>query len=343
MRFACTMVVAFANHVAVVHNHGSNERIGVRKALGLSGQFERTAHEGLVVLVLHLAKVLRYLWAVTWRELQHSFLEARNRFAAEEARAHWRRWVEFHAQRSAGMIALDGNLPAADHVLERWNRDAEELRTSKPIQYILGFEHFDGLRIQVSPAVLIPRPETEELVQLAAERAPRGGSVLDLGTGSGCIPLALSKRRPDLRVRGLDVSSEALNVARRNAAELELNVEWMLGDLNDDAPDGLKADVVLSNPPYVGANEQLEPEVVDFEPALALFAPAEDILFFYRRVLDWADQVGAKQLGLECHSAHAQATAERAQSQGWTTELLRDQFGAPRWVWGTKPEPKPYL
>ena len=337
------MVVAFANHVAVVHNHGSDEWIGERKALGLSGQFERTAHEGLVVLVLHLAKVLRYLWAVTWRELQHSFLEARNRFAAEEARAHWRRWVEFHAQRSAGIIALDGNLPAADHVLERWNRDAEELRTSKPIQYILGFEHFDGLRIQVSPAVLIPRPETEELVQLAAERAPRGGIVLDLGTGSGCIPLALTKRRPDLHARGLDVSSAALDVASRNAAELELNVEWMLGDLNGDAPDGLKADVVLSNPPYVGANEQLEPEVADFEPALALFAPAEDILFFYRRVLDWADQVGANQLGLECHSAHAQATAERAQSQGWTTELLRDQFGAPRWVWGTKPEPKPYL
>ena len=191
--------------------------------------------------------------------------------------------------------------------------------------------------------MLIPRPETEELVQLAAERAPRGGIVLDLGTGSGCIPLALTKRRPDLHARGLDVSSAALDVASRNAAELELNVEWMLGDLNGDAPDGLKADVVLSNPPYVGANEQLEPEVADFEPALALFAPAEDILFFYRRVLDWADQVGANQLGLECHSAHAQATAERAQSQGWTTELLRDQFGAPRWVWGTKPEPKPYL
>ena len=294
-------------------------------------------------MVLHLAKVLRYLWAVTWRELQHAFIEARNRFAAEEARAHWRRWVEFHAQRSAGMITLDGNLPAAAHVLERWSLDTEDLRTSKPIQYILGFEHFDGLSIHVSPAVLIPRPETEELVQLAAERAPRGSSVLDLGTGSGCIPLALKKRRADLYVIGLDVSSEALEVARRNAAELEISAEWMFGDLNDDAPGGLKADVVLSNPPYVGANEQLEPEVADFEPALALFAPAEDILFFYRRVLHWAEQVGAKQLGLECHSAHAQATSELAKSQGWTAELLRDQFGAPRWVWGTKPEVKPYL
>jgi release factor glutamine methyltransferase len=132
-------------------------------------------------------------------------------------------------------------------------------------------------------------------------------------------------------------------VARRNAAELEIIAEWMFGDLNEDPPVGLTADLVLSNPPYVGAGEQLEPEVAEFEPALALYAPDEDILFFYRRVLLWADRAGAKQLGLECHSSHAQATAELAQTRGWTVELLRDQFGAPRWVWGTKPEPKPYL
>jgi len=293
--------------------------------------------------VLHLAKVLRYLWVVTWRELQHAFLEARNRFAAEESRAQWRRWVEHHAQRSAGIITLDGNLPASAHVLERWNHDCEDLRTSKPIQYILGFEYFDGLRIRVSSEVLIPRPETEELVQLAAERAPQGSSVLDLGTGSGCIPLALKKRRPDLLVQGLDVSLEALEVARHNASELEISAEWMFGDLNEDPPVGLTADVVLSNPPYVGAGEQLEPEVAQFEPALALFAPAQDILFFYRRVLDWADQLKAKHLGLECHALHAHATAKLAQSQGWKVEVLRDQFGAERWVWGTKPEPKPYL
>lgn len=294
-------------------------------------------------MVLHPAKVLRYLWAVTWRELQHAFLEARNRFAAEEARAHWRRWIEFHAHRSAGIIALDGHLPASTQVLEAWGRDMASLHTSKPIQYILGMEHFDGLEIQVSPAVLIPRPETEELVQFAAERAPHAGMVIDLGTGSGCIPLALKKRRPDLRAVGLDVSPEALEVARRNSTALQLEVEWIFGDLNAAAPADLRADVVLSNPPYIGASEQLEPEVADFEPALALFAPAEDVLYFYRRVLNWAEHLGAKQLGLECHSAHAQATGDLAKSFGWTVEVLRDQFGAERWVWGTKPEAKPYL
>lgn len=294
-------------------------------------------------MVLHPAKVQRYLWAVTWRELQHAFLEARNRFAADEARAHWRRWIEFHAQRSAGIIALDGHLPASAPVLASWNRDKNALHTSKPIQYILGVEHFDGLEIQVSPAVLIPRPETEELVQFAAERAPHDGIVIDLGTGSGCIPLALKKRRPDLRAMGLDVSPEALEVARRNAHALDLQVEWMLGDLNADGPEDLVVDVVLSNPPYVAASERLEPEVADYEPALALFAPAEDVLHFYRRVLVWAERIGAKQLGFECHSAHAQATGELAQTFGWTVEVLRDQFGAERWVWGTKPETKPYL
>lgn len=294
-------------------------------------------------MVLHPAKVLRYLWVVTWRELQHSFLEARNRFAADEARAHWRRWIEFHAKRSAGIIALDGHLPASTQVLAAWGRDMAALHTSKPIQYILGLEHFDGLEIQVSPAVLIPRPETEELVQLAAERAPTAGIVIDLGTGSGCIPLALKKRRPDLRAMGLDVSPEALEVARRNASALELQVEWIFGDLNADSPANLRVDVVLSNPPYVAVSDGLEPEVVDYEPTLALFAPAEDVLHFYRRVLNWAEQLGAKQLGFECHSAHAQATGDLTRSFGWTVEVLRDQFGAERWVWATKPEAKPYL
>jgi release factor glutamine methyltransferase len=337
------MVVPLANYLATVNEDGAHERIGMRKSHSHSGQVKGSSHEYRVLFVLHLAKVLRYLWVVTWRELQHAFLEARNRFSAEEARAQWRRWIAHHSGRSAGMLSLDGHLPADTSVLTRWNDDEVDLRTAKPIQYILGFEQFDGLDFTVNSGVLIPRPETEELVQLAASRTPNGARVLDLGTGSGCIALALKNRRHDLDVVGLDLSSEALEVARFNAAALRIDVEMLQGDLVQNPPAELRADVILSNPPYIAAHESIEPEVRDFEPSIALFAPDEDVLFFYRRVLYWANSVGAKQLGLECHAIHAQSTADLVRSAGWNAELLRDQFGAERWVWGTKPDAKPYL
>jgi release factor glutamine methyltransferase len=101
-------------------------------------------------------------------------------------------------------------------------------------------------------------------------------------------------------------------------------------------PEELKVDVVLSNPPYVTPEDPLEPEVRDFEPALALFAPPGDPLYFYRRILEWADRLEARQLGLECHRAHAEATAQLAREFGWDSTASVDQFGAPRWVWGLK-------
>lgn len=241
------------------------------------------------------------------------------------------------------MITLDAQRSVPREIHKKWEREREDLDSNKPIQYILGHCYFDGLRIDVNSKVLIPRPETEELVHQAARLAPRKARVIDLGTGSGCIALALKNRRPDLDVVGVDVCSGALDVARQNAATLGLDVDFVIADLHQEPHKELHADLVLSNPPYVGADEFLEPEVADYEPSIALFAPEDDILYFYRRVLHWAGKMGATQIGLECHSKYAIATAELAKDCNWQVHALKDQFGSDRWVLGTKPKTKPYL
>lgn len=284
----------------------------------------------------HSAKVLRYLCCVTWRELQQAFEQVRGHFGPSEAKAQWRRWIEARTGKRYAEIALAGGEPATPEVLKAFDADLADLRSYRPVQQILGFAYFDDRKFHVNSNVLIPRPETEELVAEAARRAPQGARVLDLGTGSGCIPVALKLRRPDLQILGLDCSESALEVARQNGTEHSAAVTWLLGDLHQSPPEELKVDVVLSNPPYVTPEDPLEPEVRDFEPALALFAPPGDPLYFYRRILEWADRLEARQLGLECHRAHAEATAQLAREFGWDSTASVDQFGAPRWVWGLK-------
>jgi release factor glutamine methyltransferase len=206
-----------------------------------------------------------------------------------------------------------------------------------PIQQIIGFEYFDGLKIQINGHVLIPRPETQELVALAADRIPKNASVLDLGTGSGCIALALKNRRPDLSITGIDYSPLAIEVAAQNAGILGLDLCFFEADLRDEPSDGLLADAILCNPPYISPEEYLEPEVVEFEPSMALYAPSGDSLFYYRRALAWAQVLGANQIGFECHRERVGDVAELAQSAGYQTQEMQDQFAAPRWVWAQKP------
>ena len=234
------------------------------------------------------------------------------------------------------MIALQPGDSVPPEAQQALAQDLAALSTRMPIQQILEFEYFDGHRFYVNSNVLIPRPETEELVLEAARALPVNANVLDLGTGSGCIPVALKLRRPDMKLTGVDCSESALAVARQNASQLHAAVDWIHGDLHGEPPFGMRADAVLSNPPYVTPEDPLEPEVRDYEPALALFAPHGDPLYFYRRVLHWADRVQAVQLGLECHRDYASAVAELARESGWHSTMAADQFGAPRWVWGLK-------
>ena len=284
-----------------------------------------------------MAKVLRYLWRVTWRELQQAFLLARSHFQDSEASAQWRLWVDVQSGLSPGRLFLDAEQPASDDLVQAFTAHNSALNSAMPIQQIIGFEYFDGLKIQINSHVLIPRPETQELVALAADLIPKAARVLDLGTGSGCIALALKNRRPDLSITGIDSSPLAIEVAAQNAGMLGLDLRFFEADLRNEPSDGLVAEAILCNPPYISPEEYLEPEVVEFEPSMALFAPSGDPLFYYRRALAWAQVLGANQVGFECHRDRVGDVAELAQLAGYQTQEMKDQFAAPRWVWAQKP------
>ncbi|NVO83965.1 peptide chain release factor N(5)-glutamine methyltransferase [Hymenobacter terrestris] len=213
----------------------------------------------------------------------------------------------------------------------------------EPLQYVLGVAHFAGLELDVTPATLIPRPETEELVELIAreQRGRSGLRVLDVGTGSGCIPLALAARLPGARFTAVDVSAEALAVARRNAARYGVAVDFQQVDIlaavpRLDAP----LDVLVSNPPYVLENERtlMRPNVLTYEPATALFVPDHDPLLFYRRIAELGRELLAAGgvLYFEINEQFAPETEELLRGLGYSAVgSHEDIFGRPRLVRGT--------
>jgi release factor glutamine methyltransferase len=199
-------------------------------------------------------------------------------------------------------------------------------REREPVAYILGRKGFRHLELAVDARVLIPRPETELLVEVAVELVPKGARVVDVGTGSGAVALALAHERPDLRVTGSDVSPGALAVAGANAERLGLEVAFLTADL---VPDG-EWDAVLSNPPYVRDDERLAPEIERYEPPGALRAGPEglDVL---RRVA----AARAPLLALEVGAGQAAAVAGAMRAEGFArSEPRRDLAGIERVVVG---------
>lgn len=163
----------------------------------------------------------------------------------------------------------------------------QRLSRFEPLQYIEGRTLFLGREFWVAPGVLIPRPETEELVELMLKEIPADARILDVGTGSGCIAISLAKELPDALVTAWDVSPEALSVARVNARKLQADVRFVECDVLACQVDEVGLyDVIVSNPPYVTEAEKadMEPNVLQWEPSLALFVPDDDPLRFYRRI-----------------------------------------------------------
>jgi len=185
-------------------------------------------------------------------------------------------------------LALRGNEPVDEALMTGIQQDMQKLVEGCPVQYVLGETEFYGLPFRVSPAVLIPRPETEELVQRIVQRYERKPiRIWDVGTGSGCIAVSLAKMLPDAEVFATDISEEALAVARENAELNRVGVTFVRHDMADveNLPFGeTRFDVIVSNPPYIPASDRtaMHKNVVNFEPETALFVPDDDKLWCYR-------------------------------------------------------------
>ncbi|XWN35190.1 MAG: peptide chain release factor N(5)-glutamine methyltransferase [Roseivirga sp.] len=216
----------------------------------------------------------------------------------------------------------------------------QRLKQHEPIQYVLGEAPFLGRNFQVSPAVLIPRPETEEMVQcILQENSQVGLQVLDIGTGSGCIAITLQQELQQATVHALDIDPEALNVAQANAQKLGASLRWLQADILQDALPDRQWDIIVSNPPYVRRAEQSRMQrcVLDYEPERALFVPDEQPLLFYERIAALAPQhlVPGGRLYLEINEAFGTAIAHLLTEAGFqAVRTWQDLHGRGRWVSG---------
>lgn len=216
------------------------------------------------------------------------------------------------------------------------------LKQGEPIQYITGMTEFAGLPFSVNPSTLIPRPETEELVQWIKERVPCKARILDIGTGSGCIAVSLAHFFPDSLVTAIDLSETALEVARHNALLNGARVVFKKADIfRYEKEEWDKYDLIVSNPPYVRLSEKssMQRQVVDFEPSQALFVSDEDPLIYYRKIAEF----GCRQLrpgGLlffEINEALGAETVALLGESGYSDlELKKDIFDKERFVKGKK-------
>jgi release factor glutamine methyltransferase len=194
-------------------------------------------------------------------------------------------------------LVLRGNEPMDESLMADIQRDIEKLAQGCPVQYVLGETEFYGLPFKVSPAVLIPRQETEELVQrIVQQYVGKHVRIWDVGTGSGCIAVSLAKLLPDAEIFATDISEEALAVACQNAELNRVEVTFARHDMTDaeHLPFGdTRFDVIVSNPPYIPASDRatMHRNVTDYEPSLALFVPDDDKLWCYRALACLAQRV----------------------------------------------------
>lgn len=227
-------------------------------------------------------------------------------------------------------ITVNGNL---DEIIDRLNQ-------FEPLQYVLGESHFYGRRFIVTPAVLIPRPETELLVQHVKEEAVPGTRMLDIGTGSGCIAVTLALEIPGSEIFAVDISSDAVAVAQENAKQLGAVVHFQQADIFKGLPAYPPLDFVVSNPPYITADEKhsMTRQVVDYEPSGALFVPGHDPLLYYREIARLSKRLlktGGK-VAVEINERFGNEVAALFKLTGYgSVSVYSDLDGKPRIVMAT--------
>lgn len=220
------------------------------------------------------------------------------------------------------------------------------LKNGHPLQYIIGETEFSGLKFSLNTSTLIPRPETEELVLLAAERLDAGKKVLDIGTGSGCIAISLAAACADAEVTGVDISPEAVEIARTNALRNGVNTEFLVRDiLHFETETWPSYHLIVSNPPYVRECEkqEMQRQVLEHEPHRALFVPDSDPLLFYRRIAEFGCRylLPGGYLYLEINEALGNETAALLEKYNYRqVQVLKDLFGKDRFISAQAPTSK---
>ena len=279
-------------------------------------------------------------------QLKIKFLNLlKDEYPAQEVSSFFNLLIESYL----GMNRLDFALKQGKELTleekEKFESAIHRLSLHEPIQYIIGETEFFGLKFKVNKNVLIPRPETEELVQwilddVGESKTPSNLKILDIGTGSGCIAISLAKNLPNAEVFALDISEKALKTARENATLNKVNVNFIQADiLNLEALTG-KFDIIVSNPPYVREMEKVEMHlnVLENEPDLALYVKDIDPLIFYGIIAKLA-QAGPQKNGdlyFEINQYLAKETEEILKNFGFKTELKKDIFGNYRMLRGRR-------
>ena len=282
---------------------------------------------------------------MTLGELQKIFREKlKSLYDTREANAITKLVVEKVQDVASLKIAFEKFRLLTANQQEHMNQVLERLMGHEPVQYILGEADFYGLKLKVNPNVLIPRPETEELVEWILEdhlNYDEKLKLLDIGTGTGCIAIALSKNRPSAVVTAVDISEEALKVAAENNMLNGGHVQFLKLDILNSDIKGNDYDIIVSNPPYVLEVERntLAYNVLNFEPHLALFTPTDDGLIFYRTIIDKAQEVLKRggQLYFEINPERIVEITQLFNNAGYKrVEVKKDLSGKERMVRGER-------
>nr|WP_299068862.1 peptide chain release factor N(5)-glutamine methyltransferase [uncultured Allomuricauda sp.] len=267
-------------------------------------------------------------------------------YPKEEVDAFFYRLIEYYLRLDRFVLVLQPHLTVTKEEEQPLFEALAGLKLEKPLQYILGVAYFMDLELKVNKHVLIPRPETEELVEwilneYQVERS-RDLNILDVGTGSGCIAIALARKLPNAKVYAMDVSEEALKVAKSNAELNHVEVNFFMADvLKLELQPELKFDIIVSNPPYVRELEknEIKNNVKEYEPNLALFVPDDDALLFYGAIATSAEKHLMKngRLYLEINQYLGKETKALLEAHNFSEiELRKDLFGNDRMLKGIK-------
>lgn len=343
MRTTELTVKPFSYNLPITDYHGSHHRVGWGSCFSQASQLQAALH----VFQLKIQDVVISLYLCSMNALQM----LQEKYAVREARALYELVLKqrFGLSRTDILLGKDTKLSADDKA--ELQIIVERLLKGEPVQYVLGSEDFCGHTFLVGPGVLIPRPETQQLVRLVCQNVAPGSTVLDVGTGSGCIAISLALEGYD--VTALDVSDEALAYARRNACRLGAEVRFVKQDILTsrststtplfDSSSACERGVcaIVSNPPYVCRSEaeQMEDNVLNHEPHIALFVPDDNPLIFYRTIADLGLDLlkAGGLLFFETNRAYAEQTAEMLRQKDYEeVKVVKDEFENDRFVWARK-------